>query len=172
MSGHGRMSGGPRSRRFPAPGLGCGVFDGRFPGLRLLRLRPPSRFPSGIKAVGLPTTVAGAASDWGLEPVTVFPFDPLAGHRPGLDTGRSRAPSTGIEPRQSEAPPFILLSPDSGERPGEGDFFAHTNATALSGVCSPHLPIAAQWVPSSPATRERTYERCVNTTAQRRGRRV
>lgn len=34
-SGQDRMSGGPRSRRLPAPGLGCGTFDGRFPGSRL-----------------------------------------------------------------------------------------------------------------------------------------
>lgn len=27
------------------------------------------------------------------------PFDPLAGHRPALDTGRGEAPSTGIEPQ-------------------------------------------------------------------------
>src|SRR6267154_318981 len=62
-----------------------------------LRLWPPSRFPSGILAIGLPTTVAGAATDWGRkEPLTAFPFDPREGHRHPLDSGHGEAPSTGF----------------------------------------------------------------------------
>ncbi len=93
--------------------------------LSALRLRPPSRFPSGIKAFGLPITVAGAASDWGAMPVTVFPFDPLAGHRPALDTGRGEAPSTGIEPQQPSA--------KEAERVGSGDRACHRHDGACSG---------------------------------------
>src|SRR4030088_2931706 len=39
-----------------------------------LRLWPPSRFPSGILAIGLPTTVAGAAADWGQGALYRVPF--------------------------------------------------------------------------------------------------
>lgn len=93
--------------------------------LSALRLRPPSRFPSGIKAFGLPITVAGAASDWGAMPVTVFPFYPLAGHRPALDTGRGEASSTGIEPQQPSA--------KEAERVGGSDRARHGHHGADNG---------------------------------------
>lgn len=93
--------------------------------LSALRLRPPSRFPSGIKAFGLPTTVAGAASDWGAMPVTVFPFYPLAGHRPALDRGRNEAPSTGIKPQRRSA--------EEAERVGRGGRTRHDHHGADRG---------------------------------------
>lgn len=128
--------------------------------LSALRLRPPSRFPSGIEAVGSPITVAGAASDWGARPGTVFPFDPLAGHRPLLDRGPGEAasilfgPSAGVGDQVISPAAWIAATPPASmtRQP------AMTNAVRCAGHLVTPSTIAqdatpsAVWATSRPAT--------------------
>src|SRR3954471_21092580 len=66
MSDTHRTWGLPQPLLLPARWLGRRRSRRQVSWLSGLRLRPPSRFPSGILALGFPTTVAGAASESGL----------------------------------------------------------------------------------------------------------